>query len=312
MNIKELKEYAYSKADLDLSRVEAPEIDMDMLKRRREEDPIFSEHFGKNYTRKILDKFEYQYKHKQNVIINTWGQPRSTKTYTNISLPAQTSYPITSIDTIFFKLEDINDYMPHLKECDTVLHDEHDEAFGVGTKRLELEYVRMIETMGKRRINFFITSPLPRARQHSYFLIQALRLIDYKMDISYNELTDNRFSTIGHLRVINPMILNRKLVDEYEKKKDAFLDTVQKKKSSDYLSEMAYAVIDSEEFKYLEDLYKSKAKKKKKDFIGMPFKAIIEVINEKHPELRRNIECRTIAEKIIHSKIIKREWLPRG
>jgi hypothetical protein len=322
MNIAKLKEYAYSKDELNLGSIDAPKIDKDLVMRRFNEDYGFQTYFPHNYTRELLDKCDYQYSHNQNVIFNTWGQPRSTKTYTNFSIPMQTKYPIESIDTVFFRLEDLNEQAPKLHPCDTILSDEHDEAFGVGAKRLELEYVRMVETLGKRKINWFITSPIARARKHAYFLIHAMRLIDYRETIevgkekegvlSYCELTDNKDNTIGHLRVINPRVFNNKLMDAYEKKKDEFLDTVQRKKTGDYLSEMAYIVIDMDAFKIFEEKLKDKAKKNKKDFMGMNFNTVLELVNEKYPELRRNIEARTIAQKIIHEGVMRRNWMPRG
>jgi hypothetical protein len=183
----------------------------------------------------------------------------------------------------------------------------------------------MVETLGKREINWFITSPIPRAVKHSYFLIRALRLIDYRDTIkvgdheegvlSYVELTDNRFNTLGHLRIINPRLLKtigNKFMDAYEKKKDDFLDTVQRKKGGDYLSEIAYEVMDSEGFKAFEEVLKRAAKKKNKDYKGMRFADVYEIVNELHPELRGNIEAKTIADKIIHKSIMSKGWLPRG
>jgi hypothetical protein len=322
INMKELKEYAYDKeGDLDLGRLkgETPELDLDMIQRRYNTDFMFQTYFSLNYTTKLLAKFEWQYKHNQNVIINSWGQPRSSKTYNNISLTLQTSYPLENADTIFFKLEDLNEYLPHLKPYDTVVHDEHDEAFGVGTKRLELEYVRMIETLGKRKINWFITSPIPRAQKHSYFLIQALRLFDYKWHfkikgedeggLSYSELTDNRKNTIGHLRMVHPRLLNNNLIEEYEKKKNDFLDTVQRKSGKDYLADMAHEIMDNEKFKDFEEIVKKALKKRYK---GLKYNDVYAIVNEMHPELRGNIEAKTIANAIIHYSIAKRGWMPRG
>jgi hypothetical protein len=115
MNLEEIRKFAYAPTELDLSTIDAPEIDKDMVRLEREKNPIFAERFGHNYTKKLVDKFDYQYKHKQNVIINSWGQPRSTKTYSNISLSGQTEYPINNVDLIFFKIDDLNEYLPHLK-----------------------------------------------------------------------------------------------------------------------------------------------------------------------------------------------------
>lgn len=328
VNLEKLKEYAYEDTPLDLGELKkyTPKIDLDLIQRRFNEEYCFQTYFPHNSTKEILDKMEFQYGHGQNFIINSWGQPRSFKTYNNFSLPLQTSHPIEDIETVFFRLEDLNEYAPHLHPCDSILSDEHDEAFGVGAKRLELEYVRMVETLGKRKINWFITSPIARARKHAYFLIHALRLADYRETITvkdkdgehkegvigYSELTDNHDNTIGHLRIINPRILNNKLMDQYEKKKDAFLDTVQRKNTGDYLSEMAYVVIDTDAFKAFETKLKVKAKKHKKDFMGMNFNTILELVNEKYPELRRNVEAKTIAQKIIHVGVIKRGWMPKG
>lgn len=330
INLSKLKEYAYEDTLLDLSDLKeyTPKIDLDLIQRRFNEEYSFQTYFPHNSTKEILDKMEFQYSHDQNFIINSHGQPRSFKTYNNFSLPLQTSHPIEDIETVFFRLEDLNEYAPHLHPCDSILSDEHDEAFGVGAKRLELEYVRMVETLGKRKINWFITSPIARARKHAYFLIRALRLADYRETINvkdaetgknrkegvigYSELTDNKDNTIGHLRVINPRILNNKLIDAYEKKKDDFLDSVQRKNTGDYLSEMAYIVIDTDLFKAFESKLKASAKKKKKEFFGMSFHTILEIVNEKYPELRRNIEAQTIARKIMHVGVIKRGWMPKS
>lgn len=329
MNLSKLKEYAYENTPLDLGELKkyTPKIDLDLIERRFNEEYCFQTYFPHNATKELLDKTEFQYSHDQNFIINSWGQPRSFKTYNNFSIPFQTSHPIESIDTIFFRLEELNEYLPKLHPFDTILHDEHDEAFGVGAKRLELEYVRMVETLGKRKINWFITSPIARARKHAYFLIHALRLADYRETIDvktpdgkihkegclgYSELTDNHDNTIGHLRIINPRCLNNKLMDQYEKKKDDFLDEVQHKKTGDYLSEMAYVVIDTDAFKAFENKLKAKSKNRKKDFMGLNFNTVLELVNEKYPELRRNVEAKTVAQKIIHVGVIKRGWMPRG
>jgi hypothetical protein len=328
---EELRKFAFSSTNLDLSSIDAPSIDFDMLTMEREENPIFEAHFGTNYTKKLIEKFDYQYEHNQNVIINSWGQPRSTKTYSNISLAGQTDYPVDNIDLIFFKIDELNEYLPRLKPNDTIIQDEHDEVFGTGTKRLELEYVRMVETLGKRMINWFITSPIPRAIKHSYFLIRALRLIDYSDTIevldtstkkkhkegtlSYVELTDNRFNTLGHLRIINPRLLKtvgNKFMDAYEHKKNDFLDTIQRKHGGSYLSEMALGIMDSEQFKNFEEIVKKLLAKEKKKYKGLKYNDVYAIVNEVHPELRGNIEAKTIANTIIHKSITSKGWQPRG
>jgi hypothetical protein len=132
-------------------------------------------------------------------------------------------------------------------------------------------------------------------------------LTDYKT-VSYLELQDVSMNCIGHLTIPHPAkILGNKFMTEYEKKKDDFLDTVQKLNSVDYLSTIAQQVVKNKTFLKMEMLYR-KAKGDK--FRGIPEKKLKEIVNIIHPELRRNNECITIAEKIGQMKVLSEEWLP--
>lgn len=292
---------------LDLSWLKIPELDKINLMKRTEWDRNFALNFGRDLSKAFQDKLRFQYEHKQNYIIDIFGESGSTKSYAAISLAGQSPSPPV-IEQIFFRLDDLNKYMPKLDQGATIIMDERVQVYGVGRQRLDAEYTLMMETLRKKQINFWIVSPLVRAKEHAFFLIRALRLTDYKT-ISYVELDNTMLECMGHLKIPHPeKIVGKKFVKAYEDKKDSFLATVLKKKSTDYLSAFAYEVIDSKPFTDLETLLKEKARKKKKMFSGIPHKLLMELANAKFPNLRRNIEVRTIVDKIHYEGISKRGW----
>jgi len=221
--------------------------------------------------------------------------------------------PPPCIDTIFFRLEDIDAYLPKLKPGQTVMVDERVQVYGIGAKRLDAEYTLMMESLRKRKINFFIIAPIPRARRHAYFLIKGMRLTDFKT-VSFCELQDVDLSCLGHLKFPHPQLIKcigKKFLDKYETKKDEFLDTVQRKKSVDYLRVYAEEVMKTKKFKQMEDIYRNAANEKGSPLRGVPSRVLMEMVNEKFPDLRRNVECVKVADYIFSIKVLNHEWLPR-
>lgn len=298
---------------VNLKTLPMPELYRLELQERSQYDLDFANKGSIDRTAMLVDAFKYQQAHKQNTIWGVYGKGRSGKTYCVFGITYEAECPPT-LDTVFFPLEDVSEYLPHLKEGDTAVRDEAGIVpHGAGSKRLEDEYTALIEIMGKKRINFVIISHIPRAVDHVHYFTEGLRLFDKVNDCSYCALQFNDFRTIGHLKIKNPEhTIGKKFIDAYEKKKDDFLNDFLRKNNKDYLSNYALEVIDSEAFMKIEDIFKAKCKKKKRDFAGIPHSYIKELVNMSHPELRRNNEVNAIVDKVYIESVLNRGWSPRG
>lgn len=296
--------------ELDLSWLKLPDFDKLKLEERARIDSYFRENFHKDLTDTIIQKLKFQEENEQNIIIDCYGEPGSGKSYTAIYLAwlmAKIGKKRFTADTIFFRLDDINAYLPNLEWGSKIVVDERVPVFGTGAKRLDQQYILMMETLRKKQVSFFIVAPLPRAVEYAHFLVHSLRLTDFKT-LNIVEIQTNEFDCLGHMVIPNPSKFDKNLIEEYERKKDAFLESVRLAKKEDYLSAYTNEVMNSEEFLRAESIFKSESIEKKRKFRGIPKGILLEIINAKFPELRRNIEAKTISEQIRQRKIISGEW----
>ena len=296
--------------ELDLSWLKLPDFDKLKLEERARIDSYFRENFQKDLTDTIIQKLKFQEENEQNIIIDCYGEPGSGKSYTAIYLAwlmAKIGKKKFTADTIFFRLDDINAYLPNLEWGSKIVVDERVPVFGTGAKRLDQQYILMMETLRKKQVSFFIVAPLPRAVEYAHFLVHSLRLTDFKT-LNIVEIQTNEFDCLGHMVILNPAKFDKNLIEEYERKKDAFLESVRLAKKEDYLSAYTNEVMNSEEFLRAESIFKSESIEKKRKFRGIPKGILLEIINAKFPELRRNIEAKTISEQIRQRKIISGEW----
>lgn len=296
--------------DLDLSWLKLPDFDKIKLEERARIDSYFRENFHKDLTDIIIQKLKFQEENEQNIIIDCYGEPGSGKSYTAIYLAwlmAKIGKKRFTANTIFFRLDDINAYLPNLEWGSKIVVDERVPVFGTGAKRLDQQYILMMETLRKKQVSFFIVAPLPRAVEYAHFLVHSLRLTDFKT-LNIVEIQTNEFDCLGHMIIPNPAEFDKNLIEEYERKKDAFLESVRLAKKEDYLSAYTNEVMNSEEFLRAESIFKSESIEKKRKFRGIPKGILLEIINAKFPELRRNIEAKTISEQIRQRKITSGEW----
>jgi len=296
--------------ELDLSWLKLPDFDKLKLEERARIDSYFRENFQKDLTDTIIQKLKFQEENEQNIIIDCYGEPGSGKSYTAIYLAwlmAKIGKKKFTADTIFFRLDDINAYLPNLEWGSKIVVDERVPVFGTGAKRLDQQYILMMETLRKKQVSFFIVAPLPRAVEYAHFLVHSLKLTDFKT-LNIVEIQTNEFDCLGHMVILNPAKFDKNLIEEYERKKDAFLESVRLAKKEDYLSAYTNEVMNSEEFLRAESIFKSESIEKKRKFRGIPKGILLEIINAKFPELRRNIEAKTISEQIRQRKIISGEW----
>lgn len=303
---------ASQSSEMFLEGVGLPNLDCITFNKRRYEDPTFDRNFPNNLTQDFLDKVNYQKNLGKNFIMSYYGLQGSTKSYSAMTLTGMSEWNL-EIDNVFFKLEDIDKHTSHFHAGDVVLRDEWEKAKGVGSSRLEDEYALKIETLRKRQVSFVIVSVLPRALDYSFYFIQTLGLVDEKRKISYCELQERiTLDTLGHLKV--PWlgdIMGKKFVKAYEDKKDDYLQTVLHKKSVDYITDWANEIVRSEMFLKLEKQEKDIADHAKKgSFKGIPWKRLLEIVNDFHPELNRNTEARAVTDRIVYIGIVQRSWQP--
>jgi hypothetical protein len=297
-------------AQLDLSHLDLPVLDVDEFERRKLYDMDFYNNFGRDKTSALFEKINRQMSSRRNYILGIYGLPGTVKSYDGMEIIGEANLNL-NIDTIFFRVEDIDKYRPKLKPRDVVVSDENVPIYGTGEKRLEADYKLMIETLRKEQICFFLISVRPRAIDHCWHLIQALQLVDEDRQMSYSELQNNQMDCIGHIELQNPLhskYVGRDFIEQYEEKKDQFLAEVKKLKSTDYLSEYAYKVIDSDDFKNMDNQGRKGSEKSKTPYRGIHKPLLRELVNILYPNLRRNNEVDVIVEKIRAIMILKRKW----
>jgi hypothetical protein len=119
-----------------------------------------------------------------------------------------------------------------------------------------------------------------------------VRLLVYQPEIIS---TYTSFRPLGWIEIEHPAkYLGEEWLIEYEKRKDAFIETVLHKGTGNYIDDIAKEVMSTEEFALV--IKDCQDRKKPK----LPAKRdILQMVNMLHPELKNNNECESICDKII-------------
>lgn len=218
----------YIKANFQL-----PPIDNDEDMRLKASNLQYALMTKRNINQLFISHCLFRFNHNANIIVSIIGQTGTGKSYAALSLAEFFSELLNSnfdIKNLDYDINSILKRINEFKKDNTVIMDEQTEEFGAGSGSLRMELKNFEETMRKRRINFIYCSPSLRTHTHQFVL--KTYGIDYELKLSRllvykNYLTGNEIP-LGYITLALP---SKHLIDEYEKKKDEFLDMVQKRET---------------------------------------------------------------------------------
>jgi len=245
-------------------------LQWEMTKRESEKSELFDLYSRRNINKIIEIEIGDRLKKTMNLIVSIYGQTGTGKSYASLSLAeyikkiVKKLYDIEPKIYVEFLVEELLKDIEKANKFDIFILDEAINQFGIGSGRSVQELENIENVMRKRQLVFFFNSPEVKCHLHHFVLRTHAICYDKKVSklLVYNpKKFDN--DLIGYITLKIP---SEELVREYEKKKDAFLDIVQKRSSSskDYLVEMAKEIMKhkgydeftkSEKLSYIQSVY---------------------------------------------------------
>lgn len=246
----------------------------------RMNNPIFANATVNNLTDIFRDEIDTRLKNQSNIIIDIWGTQGSGKSYTALSLCSFFPHFYT-----FWSKSDVINEVKNVKTPCVILLDEVTGEWGLGTYRIGIEYQSFLETLRKRQISFIHCSPTSKLLYLCHYGLEIL-YVDKENNQSVGMLYNREGTPLGIIRTPHPSsLLTPSVINEYESKKDQYLDTITHKNSTDNLSNLATEYLNSEQWRKDKLMWENKNRGKE-----IPNWYLEQSICSFFPNLKRNIE----------------------
>lgn len=275
-------------------------LDLQELAVRLGKDPTFINAFDKkkNMSEALRAKIQKFKKQKRNFLGTIQGSTGSGKSYTMLSIAHLISgsegFPI---ENIFFRLSDAIRSFDKLEPGETILIDERTRIWGAGSHRIAAEWQNFTEVIRKFQIN--ILNSTPREMMDVLYTNRFETMpcqIDYVKEFARVAIQDQKKNTLGWIAVRHPKhTVGEKFINEYEKRKDAFLLDIMKHSDKGHIRSLADEFMEGQEYKYLLERFPS----------GPKYNMIFEAVDQKYPHLQRNQEVAEIARKVEYVQVME-------
>ena len=197
----------------------------------------------------VMSDLQYRSDAGRNSIISVYGPTGSGKSWDMLSLMDVLAYIYgkkPDPDNVSFEVNRMIGRLKDVKEKNTLSMDEQIATFGPGSMSALKELQNIEETMRKRQINMIYCSPTARQHEHHY----KLRTFGIDKDHKIAKLlvyVGNDSLPIGYITLAAPP---KSLVEPYERKKDKFLDMVEKRNTGNigYLKGLAQKLVETDEW----------------------------------------------------------------
>ena len=273
----------------------------DRLTLMEERDSTFYRVIDNDYTSTMLETFNERKdkKGEMSFIASVFGSQGSGKSYMAISCCAYLDDDFTS-DNIYFDYNKLVYDRKNIRPHTAILMDEQLASFGVDSVRVNIILTGLKEQLRKRGIHFFFCSPVLREEsQSSMYTIETLFIQNQECFCAYRT---NRGLNLGYVRVHHPLqYVNKEMLKAYEKKKDAHLDSLLGKDTTDDTSDRADMIIKDKKFIEIEKVYVDKKK-------YVPYRMLIQIISGLFPEFHSSIIVYELADRIKLKKETSGEW----
>jgi len=291
-----------------------PKEVQDTIELREERDPTFERFLDEDYTEiffnTLVERSNPEVEHS--LILSIYGQQGSGKSLSAISIACILD-PKFAQGKIYFDYNKLVYDRSELASNQAVLIDEQSQSFGLDSHRVMIILASLKEQLRKKSIHFIFCSPvLYTEHQSSMYLLETM-FIDYETRECYAALKTREGLTLGHVRIPHPLkklsngrsLATKELLDSYEAKKDAHLETVLGKQDTDIFEERAKQIMKNPLFKKAEKMYIRK--------MGyIPQSTLIQIINKIFPEFHAGVVPLEIAGRIKLDKEITGKWEVAG
>jgi hypothetical protein len=235
-------------------------------------------------------------------ISSIYGKQGSGKSLASISCCSVLD-PNFSVDNIFFNFDDVVNNRHKFKPHSAIIVDEQTESYGLDSHRVNIVLQALKEQLRKRSIHFFFCSPtLKEEHRSSQYVLETL-FIDYEEKMTYCAYKTRELLTLGYVRIPHPLLLgvSKKLLDEYEAKKDAHLDKLTGVKQLDEVEDRARLIMASPVFLKAEAVYKKK-------FGYVPTSMLWQIISKLFPEFKSGVMVGELVNRIKFNKELTGDW----
>lgn len=206
-----------------------------------------------------------------------------------------------NIENIYFDYNQLVNERYKLKPGTAVLIDEQMALYGIDSNRISIILTALKEMMRKRSIHLVFCSPTLKPEYQSSMYVLETMFIDKEYSESYHALKTNQLHCLGYVVIPHPLkVISKKLLLEYEKKKDEHLEHLTTQPIDD-VATRAEMIINDKVFKQAESIYKEK--------IGfIPYRNLVQVINMMFPEFKGSVIVYELADRVRLMKELCGDW----
>lgn len=283
-----------------------PKETQDKLMLLEASDSTFGNALTENYTEILFDTLEERRNKKteHSYIATFCGEQGSSKSYSALAI-AGVLDPKLTVNNIYFDIERLVNERKKLKPHTCILVDEQSRGFGIDSNRINIMIQTIKEQLRKRSIHMLYCSPTLKPEYTSSMYVFETMYIDKPNQLAFLAYKTNKLLTLGYVTIPHPLnFISKKLLLEYEKKKDKHLDEVLVG-DVDVIEERAEKVVTDKLFTKANEIYK-----KARGYI--PYKILVQIIEKIYPDFKGSVVVFELADRIKANKEISGDWIIHG
>lgn len=257
-----------------------------------------------DFTQHFWDWVEDRLKGGKNVILQFYGTGGTGKSFSMLYAANKIDSFFKGkldLDRVFFQIGDVSQDLKKIGRQKSISIDERMPNYGLGSSRLAEEFNSIIETAREPQNSILVSSFKPYLSDLAQWLLETMFIYDGHV---YFALREPSMHVHGYVKIPHPKTtMGQKFLDDYLVKKQKFNAQLRHDGNYDPIADMAKKFIDSKDFRAIEERFEGKKK-------GIPTSILLELVADKYPELRRNVEAEQVVVRIRTEQIKKGAWEP--
>ncbi len=213
-------------------------------------------------------------------------------------------------EEIYFSQEDavidVKNIIKHANKGKNIVVwvDEISMDFGLGSQMRKSKWLGMLEKLRKKRVSFVLCSNTFKYPTLQHFLVETLpSQISYSSNVTRCILKSNTHLVMGVMLIDSPeTTISKKFIDEYENRKDEYLDEWSGEGEGSRISKWAKECMETKEYQMLSNKYIFSRSGDAKD---IPYRMLSQLVDDKFPHFKQSITTKAVADKIAYYRIIE-------
>jgi len=301
LNLPSLNQSGYSADEITWDN---PMLDQDALKLRAILDPTFKYAFQIDRTDDFMEWMDKRiFQEHANVVAEAIGRTGSGKSYTINTCSYITDKRWTPRRNVKYSLDGILESPDKQDSPISWCLDEVARGWGTGTYRSVSEWENYIESIRKKQHSVFTATPVRKPLGTTMWCLEPVRM-SRSDEVVQLALSNEKRHTLGYVIISAPWhFMPRKMVEEYETLKDAYISKVLMREGTDNISQRIEDLLGKYKFELVGE---STNPRLAIDGNMMSMHDVLEIVNNHYPYLQRNNEACAIADGIKSRLKLKR------